>query len=359
MKPTYSTELRFASIVAAIVGVYVFVILDVAATYGVHNVISFKSPNPAMLAVWLITFSTLIVLWLLRLILLPSKTSILGYAKKDILEKGIRGDHLIMRATIFFGWYAMMLVFSPFKEMIGHITQFPLDRPIATFEHMLLGRDAWEYTHYLFGGAWPTFFLQMSYTAWFILMWLSVIFCIAKTDKLALRSHFMLAFLLTWILVGSLAANFLGSAGPCFYDQIFGGNRFAALNERLREIDASLKTVAPNLGIASLQMQDWLWKAYSQKDNLFGGGISAMPSVHVAVATIMAQGGYGIGKSTGRAMTGYAVLVWIASVHLGWHYALDGVVGALMAIAIWKFAGILTARYVLREAAPELQTVPA
>ena len=56
MKPFFSTELRFASLVAAIVGIYVFVIQYVATAYGARNLISFGTPNPVMLAVWLAYF---------------------------------------------------------------------------------------------------------------------------------------------------------------------------------------------------------------------------------------------------------------------------------------------------------------
>jgi membrane-associated phospholipid phosphatase len=40
-------------------------------------------------------------------------------------------------------------------------------------------------------------------------------------------------------------------------------------------------------------------------------------------------------------MTAYAVLIWIGSVYLGWHYATDGIVGASMTIGLWKLSGKL------------------
>jgi membrane-associated phospholipid phosphatase len=92
-----------------------------------------------------------------------------------------------------------------------------------------------------------------------------------------------------------------------------------------------------------------LWRSYASQRELFGGGISAMPSMHVAMSVLMACGGWQLGRKPGWLLTIFAVLIWIGSVHLGWHYALDGVVALGLTLAIWKFSGWLVARFVMRE----------
>lgn len=55
----------------------------------------------------------------------------------------------------------------------------------------------------------------------------------------------------------------------------------------------------------------------------------------------MARGAYMLRPVYGRIMSLYVVR--IASVHLGWHYALDGAVALLLVLPIWKISGWLVA----------------
>ncbi|MBC7939414.1 MAG: phosphatase PAP2 family protein, partial [Chitinophagaceae bacterium] len=92
-----------------------------------------------------------------------------------------------------------------------------------------------------------------------------------------------------------------------------------------------------------------MWSAYANRDDFFGGGISAMPSIHVAVSATMAFAAYSLNRRLGHIVAVFATLIWIGSVHLAWHYALDGVVGALMAYGIWRMSGALVDRFVFTE----------
>ena len=41
-------------------------------------------------------------------------------------------------------------------------------------------------------------------------------------------------------------------------------------------------------------------------------------------------------------LLGYAIVLWIGTVHLGWHYAVDGEASALLIYPIWWLSGWLT-----------------
>ena len=76
----------------------------------------------------------------------------------------------------------------------------------------------------------------------------------------------------------------------------------------------------------SFVAQDILWKDYASGALDVGNGISAMPSLHVGGATLCALLGCRTNKRLGIALSAYAVILMIGSVHLGWHYAIDGYV---------------------------------
>ncbi len=69
------------------------------------------------------------------------------------------------------------------------------------------------------------------------------------------------------------------------------------------------------------------------------GGITAMPSMHIAITTVVAL----VLVRTRAWLAVVAVPLWlfmmVASVHLGWHYAIDGYASALGAGAIWYGSG--------------------
>lgn len=103
----------------------------------------------------------------------------------------------------------------------------------------------------------------------------------------------------------------------------------------LKQQNTYLENEGYFLGIWSLNTQDMLWQSYALISSEFASGISAMPSMHVSMATLMALATYSLKKWVGLIFWLYMVVIMVGSVHLGWHYALDGYVGALMTIAIW------------------------
>ena len=69
-----------------------------------------------------------------------------------------------------------------------------------------------------------------------------------------------------------------------------------------------------------------------------------MPSMHVATATLAACLGFAVRPSLGLVGVVVAVVTEVASVALGWHYALDGYVGSALAIGVWWVSGRLEAQ---------------
>lgn len=74
-------------------------------------------------------------------------------------------------------------------------------------------------------------------------------------------------------------AILLSSAGPCYYGAVVGGpDPYAPLMEYLQRVDA----IRP---LTALDVQAMLWSGFVGSKVLIGG-ISAMPSIHVALPAL-------------------------------------------------------------------------
>jgi hypothetical protein len=252
-------------------------------------------------------------------------------------------------------WYAVAAIltgatipiYGIFKQLVLPGRGFPLDPFLARLDAALFwGHDPWTITHALFGSVLTTAAIDSLYTAWMALMFLFPALVVALVRAPEKRMRLLLSWLLVWIVVGSAAAWLLGSAGPCFYEAAVGPHPgFHALGERLADVAAQAHAMGLPMGESNFKPM--LADSFMQRRYATAGGISAMPSVHVTMAALFAIAGFQIGRRTGYVMTGLAVVIWIGSIHLGWHYATDGVVGTAMMLAIWRGSARLVRRLTL------------
>ncbi|HSS62883.1 MAG TPA: phosphatase PAP2 family protein, partial [Gammaproteobacteria bacterium] len=130
-------------------------------------------------------------------------------------------------------------------------------------------------------------------------------------------------------LLGNLAATLLSSAGPCYYGYFVAGpDPFAPLMVYLESVSA----ITP---LPSVLAQGYLWESYQRDALTVGAGISAMPSIHMSMAFLLVLACWHRGRWLRGATLAYLVVLQIGSVHLGWHYAIDGYVGIFLTGAIW------------------------
>ena len=237
-----------------------------------------------------------------------------------------------------------MPLFELFKQRILPLRGFPFDRPIAAFERTLLfGHDAWSVTHALFGTVGATLFFDRLYAVWLPMMFLFPIIIVVAARSERLRARLLMCWLSSWVFVAGIGAWIFGSAGPCYYTRLIGPDAgFAGLDAQLARLSAQAH--ANGQVIAAVDFQTMLLSEFGADHLLPAGGISAMPSMHVAMAVLFALAGFSFGRIIGWIFATYALLIWIGSIHLGWHYATDGIVGAVMMFGLWHLSGKWAAR---------------
>lgn len=223
--------------------------------------------------------------------------------------------------------------FSVLKMLIPRYVPFWLDEHFAAADKFLFfGTPPWELTHAVFSSLPATQALDIMYSYWVLLLSAAIsgfAFFAPRTD----RARFFLAFGGAWFFLGFIGAWIGSSAGPCFlaYLGLPGAEDYVVLMERLREAN-----IATGGRVNAPFWQQVLAQAYKSEDYAFGMGISAMPSLHNAIAVLYVFAAFRIGKLIGWFMVGYAVIIFIGSIHLAWHYAVDGIVATIGMWAIWR-----------------------
>jgi hypothetical protein len=95
---------------------------------------------------------------------------------------------------------------------------------------------------------------------------------------------------------------------------------------------------------AVLAESDRMWEAYAHSRPGLVAGISAVPSIHVAVSLWIYLTARSLCRRAAPWALAYALFVWIASVQLGWHYVADGLAGVIGMVGIWAVSGAIEKR---------------
>lgn len=269
-----------------------------------------------------------------------------------------RKRHWLFRGILF---SAMLLLFaksfSSFKVSISRVNPFWADGWLIELDRATFGVDPWLITHAVFGDM-GTIIIDRIYIFWFFFMFMTLgWFCYTSNTKLQIRG--LMTYLLSWGLLGGVAAVAFSSVGPCFYEQFYGNARFAPLLTKL----SAIHTETPLFAARSMQ---YLIKAHAIGADKFGSGISAMPSMHVAIGMLSFLAVLSYSRSLWMKIAAgiYAFAIFVGSVHLGWHYAWDGIFSIIGVSLIWyatgRFVDWVEAREQTQAApVPSLNSLPA
>jgi PAP2 superfamily len=187
---------------------------------------------------------------------------------------------------------------------------FRFDRQLADLDAFLhFGVDPWRIVTPLMDSSAARIFVSYNYgVIWFLIAFGSVYFVASSPKADRVRSRYFISFMLVWGLLGNVLAGLFMSAGPAFYAQATGDSaRFAGLAASLAHGAA--------LGDATGLYQAYLWSLYEL----------------IVMNTLFA---WDANRKLGWAMIAYSLLIFVSSVGLGWHYAVDGYASAIIVICM-------------------------
>ncbi|RST29703.1 hypothetical protein HMF7854_01825 [Sphingomonas ginkgonis] len=223
-------------------------------------------------------------------------------------------------------------LFGAIKFGMPFAVGFWADQPIADFERLLLGHDPAHLLKPVFDDFVVP--IEACYYSWLPLQ-LLLLYILFALPPSRFRAQAISAYFLGFTLLGTFVAYVLPSVGPIFYDRLTGVARFDP------EILVPTRTG---------YVADYLWDHYSARAMELGGGISAFPSLHVAIALWFVL----VLRRTILVVPAflYFAIICIGSVLLGWHYVSDGAASIVGMALIWRLSGQLAAALEPREIRP-------
>ncbi len=228
---------------------------------------------------------------------------------------------------MFLAFALFMFVFTTFKGQITAMVPFSWDQAFDRWDQALhLGMRPWEILQPILGSGLAVFLLNMNYNSWFMVMNLFLVHFAFYALPSEERTRFFLTFFALWMAGGTLLATVFSSAGPCYFDELGLGSDYGPLMQRLGKINEAWP-------IWALGTQDMLWSFKQQGSAL--GGVSAMPSMHNATALLFIFAVWARGGALRWLVTAHGVLIFLGSVMLGWHYAVDAYLSFALTIICW------------------------
>lgn len=325
-----------------------YILLGYAAAKLYAHPFSVSLYSKFQLALYLVLAVAFLVYRVFRVIWKHRPDRPLGAVWRDLMGE-CRLPHRILAALPALALLPFALSASTsVKRLIPVIRPFDWDATFARLDAVVHGGyQPWELLQPIVGSPMVTKWIDYAYgPPWF---WMMV--CVQFWQTFTLqprRVQFLVTFVLCWALIGNVLATIFSSVGPVYYGNFVDGpNPFAPLM-------AYLESVADSTRLLAWLSQQYLWETHVNHDLTVGVGISAMPSMHIAMGFLFALACWHTHWTLRFISACYLAVLLVGSVHLGWHYAIDGYVSIILTFVIWRLAGSALDRFDRRSRTMEL-----
>lgn len=258
---------------------------------------------------------------------------LLARAAEYVTPRAVAGICLILLQMVLMG------TFTSVKNMLPEISHYVWDIELADIGRFIMGgHDSWSYVTPVVSQSGLLTVLEFLYVSGWMMALALVPALVALVPSMApIRVQFFCTYILCWAMLGNLVALAGMSAGPVYFGDVTGNH------DRYRQL---IDLLEANSGSkwSAYDIQRSLWLVYERGASSLGSGISAFPSLHVAMAMLWTLVGFERSRAAGIAGFVFLLAIFVSSVALGWHYLIDGIAAMVMVPLIWSSVGVVLDR---------------
>ena len=309
---------------AAVVAIEYFTALLIGSTIGFH----YSIPSFSFFIVGLTIAGSVTSLWIVLLLAKYARQGEAHPSRRLLTEAAPRFLAFLVGVVLV---TLQMAVLMWLKVMLPISSPFWADPLLADVDAFIFRTDPWRLTHGLLGWAGPLF--DRIYVTWAPAKFATMLFVLLQPEDRRKARAIVAYFLM--VAISAIGQYSLSSGGPVFYERLGFGPRF----EDLQFLPWVVAT------------SNYLWTDYLTAGGHVGGGISAMPSLHVAIALWIALVVRSYAPKLQAIGWFYFACIFIGSIHLGWHYAVDSIAAVVIAVFAWVISSVGARRSERRQAA--------
>ena len=315
---TLSYPRQFRSDIALCLVILIHILITFALNTYIESAMPFAISSTAYTnALWV----TLVTLFMLL------ATLCIRVVNSRLLKRpyGFISTDYFMGVVVYLAFGYLLGSFIVFKIMMSEMLPFTWDAVFADLDQRLHFKDPWRYLTFL--DPYYQAIVWIYSVSWHLIISLTTYYiCVSRSP---VRFRYLWTTLCTWIIGGNIIPMIFMAAGPVFVERLTGSTRFSELSDRLY--------AQADLNVVGSRLPDLLWTAYETGTPFFGSGISAFPSLHVAFSTLLYLTARHYGRWISGAALAYLIFTMLGSVHLGWHYAIDGYFSIALVCGFWVF----------------------
>lgn len=223
------------------------------------------------------------------------------------------------------------------KSMIPLLTHYNFDPALAETDRLLhFGHYPHEYIVPLVERLNLAETLDNAYLAWFMVIYMVTEFANWGDPDQHRRQRFLWSYCFCWVVIGNIAALLLASVGPIYLHDFYPD-----MTDPYTGLIAHLKAQGD---LKMFALADALLGMVHDSSPININAISAAPSLHIAMCALTFLYFRSINKAACAFLFFFFLVMVVGSIYLGWHYAIDGYLGTLMAWGLWRLSNPLVRR---------------